>query len=95
MRDLLFIAVCASFGAGTAVAGSPDNPGRNGEFVSNQIGVAQDAFGAKNGWGQAVRTESQGGGFGLGKLGNFLQEDREVLSGSKPNPENDNGSGND
>lgn len=96
MKQLIFLSLAIVGLSGSAIAGSPNNPGQNGEFVNFAKDFAQgpDVFGHPNGWGQEVRNQSQGGP--LGKLGEFMKDDPFGLTADgKPNPENDQGRGND
>ena len=79
--------------ASPALAGSPDNPGEQGEKVNTDKAGWQNQPGAgPNAWGQTVSrvATEQDGGNNETSLGNFLN----YMSGG-PNPFNDNGKGND
>ena len=103
MKNFMAAIVVGIGFATAALAGSPDEPGLKGQTVKGAIGFWQGVLGHQNGWGQTVRTQSQGGP--LGKLGTFLQEDpfdlidgggTGIAEGARlPNPANDNGGGND
>lgn len=77
--------------AGAAFAGSPDDPGQQGDILAGQKAIQQGVYGTKSGWGQAVSDRARNGsGSGARNLGAFLNS-----RAGGPNPDNDNGKGND
>jgi Ser-tRNA(Ala) deacylase AlaX len=71
-------------------AGAPDNPGERGAIVNNDRTLIQERDG-KNGWGKVVSGVARGENPKEDrKLGEYLRDNAEG-----PNPDNDNGAGND
>ncbi|GEM_PF-6960227 len=75
--------VVAAFGASSALAGAPDNPGAGGQAVKAAVAYAKEQ--GLN-WGQVVSDFVHTYDTNLGN---------EVSALNEPNPANDNGGGND
>lgn len=84
MNRIAIIAVLALLPASAALAGSPNNPGAGGQVTS---GMAT----SNGGVGSIASGLRQVPGVSLGTM---VQSSRASLSGA-PNPDNDNGQGND
>ncbi len=85
------LAAIAVFAAVPALAGAPDTPGERGDLVNKSREHWQNATGDKSGWGQRVSDKANGTVANPdGNLGGYLDR---VSDG--PNPDNDNGGGND
>jgi hypothetical protein len=76
---------------GAVVAGQPDNPGGLGETFNEAKDSLQAATGDKNAWGQAIKENNAAGNPSLGQIGHAIKG----AVGASPNPDNDNGKGND
>jgi hypothetical protein len=82
-KGIAFVWLAAAIAAGPAVAGAPDNPGAAGQIVS---GLAEEG----KGFGEGTKDLAREGE----KPGQNLQGFAEGAGGA-PNPENDEGGGND
>lgn len=80
---LAITCVATAFGASSALAGAPDNPGAGGQAVKEAVAFYKD-LGMT--WGEAVSDYVQTTDDNLGG---------QVSSLNEPNPANDNGGGND
>jgi hypothetical protein len=92
-RVAIFAAACVVGALTTSAiyAGSPDNPGGLGKAVNDAKEAWQDDAGNKNGWGQAIKANNEAGSPSLGQQ---MQSVKDAI-GASPNPDNDNGGGND
>lgn len=82
-RTIAAIGILVALFGTPAVAGSPDDPGAGGRFLSGLAEGGAD-------FGQGTADIAQGGN----APGQGLETQKDALGGS-PNPSNDNGGGND
>ena len=84
------LATIIVFAVAPAIAGAPNNPGEQGDFVNYSREYWQDKNG-KSGWGQRVSDKANGTEDNPdGSLGGYLDGRSEG-----PDPTNDSGGGND
>ena len=85
------MAAIVVFAVAPAFAGAPDEPGERGDLVNDSREYWQGATDDKSGWGQRVSDKANGTVANPdGNLGGYLDR-----SSAGPNPDNDNGGGND